>query len=118
MKPGAPVLSLKHLTAANGLAHEAAHDALSDVTATIAVAKLVKQKQPRLFDYALQNRGKKQIAAMLDLKARKPFFHISGMLASEHMYGAMMMPLAQHPTNSNGIICFDLSADPETAGES
>lgn len=112
-EPGRPSFKLEDLTAANGLAHEAAHDALSDVTATIAMAKLVKQKQPRLFDYALQNRGKKQIAAMLDLKARKPFFHISGMLAKEHMYGALMMPLAQHPTNSNGIICFDLSADPE-----
>ena len=112
-EPGRPSFKLEDLTAANGLAHEAAHDALSDVTATIAMAKLVKKKQPRLFDYALQNRGKKQVAAMLDLKARKPFFHISGMLAKEHMYGALMMPLAQHPTNSNGIICFDLSADPE-----
>ena len=113
-EPGRPSFKLEDLTAANGLAHEAAHDALSDVTATIAMAKLVKQKQPRLFDYVLQNRGKKQIAAMLDVKARKPFFHISGMLAKEHMYGALMMPLAQHPTNSNGIICFDLSTDPET----
>ena len=112
-EPGRPSFKLEDLTSANGLAHEAAHDALSDVTATIAMAKLVKEKQPRLFDYALQNRGKKQVAAMLDLKARKPFFHISGMLAKEHMYGALMMPLAQHPTNSNGIICFDLSADPE-----
>jgi exodeoxyribonuclease-1 len=112
-EPGRPSFKLEDLTAANGLAHEAAHDALSDVTATIAMAKLVKQKQPRLFDYALQNRGKKQITAMLDLKARKPFFHISGMLAKEHMYGALMIPLAQHPTNSNGIICFDLSGDPE-----
>jgi exodeoxyribonuclease-1 len=112
-EPGRPSFKLEDLTAANGLAHEAAHDALSDVTATIAMAKLVKEKQPRLFDYALQNRGKKQIALMLDLKARKPFFHISGMLAKEHMYGALMMPLAKHPTNSNGIICFDLSADPE-----
>jgi len=113
-EPGRPSFKLEDLTAANGLAHEAAHDALSDVTATIAMAKLVKEKQPRLFDYALQNRGKKAIAAMVYLKARKPFFHISGMLAKEHMYGALMMPLAQHPTNSNGIICFDLSADPET----
>ena len=24
-----------------------------------------------------------------------------------------MMPLAMHPSNSNGIICVDLSADPE-----
>ena len=77
------------------------------------MAKLVKEKQPRLFDYLLHNRGKKQIATMLDLKERKPFFHISGMLSKAHMYGAIMMPLAKHPTNSNGIICVDLSADPE-----
>ena len=112
-EPGRPSFKLEDLTAANGLAHEAAHDALSDVTATIAMAKLIKEKQPRLFDYLLQNRGKKQIAAMLNLKERKPFFHISGMLSKAHMYGAIMMPLAQHPTNSNGIICVDLSADPE-----
>lgn len=50
---------------------------------------------------------------MLNLAHRNPFFHISGILSSANMYGAIMMPLAMHPTNSNGIICVDLSADPE-----
>ena len=112
-EPGRPSFRLEHLTAANGIAHEAAHDALSDVTATIAMAKLVKQKQPRLFDYVVNHRSKKVIAEMLNLEERKPFFHISGMLSRANMYGAIMMPLAKHPTNSNGIICVDLSADPE-----
>ena len=112
-EPGRPSFKLEHLTAANGIEHAAAHDALSDVTATIAMAKLVKQKQPRLFDYVVNNRGKKAIAEMLSLQERKPFFHISGMLDKAHMCGAVMMPLAKHPTNNNGIICFDLSADPE-----
>ena len=39
---GRPSFKLEHLAAANGLAHEAAHDALSDVRATIALARLVK----------------------------------------------------------------------------
>jgi exodeoxyribonuclease-1 len=112
-EPGRPSFKLEHLTAANGIEHMAAHDALSDVTATIAMAKLIKQKQPRLFDYVVNNRRKKAIVEMLNLQERKPFFHISGMLDKEHMYGAVMMPLAKHPTQSNGIICFDLSADPE-----
>jgi exodeoxyribonuclease-1 len=112
-EPGRPSFKLEHLTAANGIEHAAAHDALSDVTATIAMAKLVKQKQPRLFDYVVNNRGKKAIAEMLNLQERKPFFHISGMFDKAHMYGAVMMPLAKHPTNNNGVICFDLSADPE-----
>ena len=112
-EPGRPSFKLEHLSAANGLAHETAHDALSDVTATIALAKLVKEKQPRLFEYVVNNRGKKAVAEMLNLEARKPFFHISGMLDKAHMYGAVMMPLAKHPSNNNGVICFDLSADPE-----
>jgi exodeoxyribonuclease-1 len=112
-EPGRPSFKLEDLTRANGIAHEAAHDALSDVTATIAMAKLVKEKQPRLFDYVLNHSSKKAIAEALNTQQRKPFFHISGMLSRERMYGAIMMPLAAHPTNSNGVICVDLSADPE-----
>ena len=40
---GRPSFKLEHLTAANGLAHEAAHDALSDVRATMALARLIKR---------------------------------------------------------------------------
>lgn len=110
---GSPSFKLEHLTVANGIAHEDAHDALSDVTATIAMAKLVKQAQPKLFDYVLQNRGKVAVANIVDVQSRKPFFHCSGMLPKERLYSAIMMPLAAHPTNKNAVICFDLSADPE-----
>ena len=112
-EPGSPSFKLEHLTQANGINHDAAHDALSDVTATIAMAKLVKQVQPKLFDYVLNNRGKLAVAKIVDLTSRKPFFHCSGMLPKANLYSAIMMPLAAHPTNSNGIICYDLSADPE-----
>lgn len=110
---GSPSFKLEHLTTANGIQHEAAHDALSDVTATISMAKLVKQSQPKLFDYVLTNRGKSAVAKIVDLKQRRPFFHCSGMLPKGNLYSAIMMPMAPHPTNSNGIICYDLSADPE-----
>jgi len=113
-EPGSPSFKLEHLTQANGISHDAAHDALSDVTATIAVAKLVKQAQPKLFDYVLNSRSKAAIAKIVGLTTRKPFFHCSGMLPKANLYGAIMMPLAAHPTNSNGIICCDLSADPES----
>ena len=112
-EPGSPSFKLEHLTQANGISHEDAHDALSDVTATIAMAKLVKQAQPKLFDYVLQNRSKVAVAKIVDAQSRKPFFHCSGMLPKENLYSAIMMPLAAHPTNKNAVICFDLSADPE-----
>ena len=50
---GRPSFKLEDLTRANGIAHGHAHDALSDVRATIALAKLIKEKQPKLFNYFL-----------------------------------------------------------------
>lgn len=112
-QPGIPSFKLEHLTQANNIEHGAAHDALSDVTATIAVAKLVKQAQPRLFDYVLKHRRKAAVAQLVNMHQPEPFFHCSGMLSKAHLYSAIMLPVAPHPTNSNGVICYDLSADPE-----
>lgn len=110
---GAPSFRLEDLSAANNIGHESAHDALSDVEATLALARLVRKRRPQLFDYVYQNRGKHQVAALLDLKQRKPFLHVSGKLPREHLYCALMMPLVRHPTNANAVISFDLSADPD-----
>jgi len=109
---GSPSFKLEYLTAANGLAHEAAHDALSDVHATIAIARLIKQRQPRLFDYLFKLRSKHEVAAQLNLAAPKPVLHISGMFPAERGCAALVLPLAQHPTNANEIICYDLGIDP------
>jgi len=109
---GLPSFRLEDLTRANGIAHAAAHDALSDVEATIAVAKLVKARQPRLYDYVLNHRDKHSVLAMLDLDGMKPVLHVSGMFGAARHNIALVAPLARHPTNKNEIICFDLSADP------
>ena len=60
---GRPSFKLEHLTAANGLVHEAAHDALSDVRATIGLARLIKERQPRLWDFCLKLRKKDAVLA-------------------------------------------------------
>lgn len=109
---GLPSFRLEDLTKANGISHEAAHDALSDVHATIAMARLIKEKQPRLFDYVLQHRGKRSVLAMLDIETMKPVLHVSGMFGAQRNNIALVVPLAMHPSNKNEIICFDLSADP------
>ncbi|TBO32906.1 exodeoxyribonuclease I [Aquabacterium lacunae] len=107
---GRPSFKLEHLTAANGLAHEAAHDALSDVRATIALARLIRQKQPRLWDFCLKLR--KKDAVLAEIGQGKPFVHISGMYGVERGCMALVWPLAQHPTNKNEIIVWDLAYDP------
>ena len=107
---GRPSFKLEHLTAANGLAHAAAHDALSDVRATIALARLVKSRQPRLWDFCLKLRSKHEVVR--EMGVGKPFLHVSGMYGTERGCTAPVWPLAPHPTNKNELIVWDLAADP------
>jgi len=110
---GLPSFKLEHLTAANGIEHGAAHDALSDVHATIAMAKLIRDRQPKLFDYLLEHRDKRKAQSLLDINTMKPVLHVSGMFGAERSCIALIAPLAQHPTNKNEVICYDLSVDPQ-----
>lgn len=103
---------LQDLTTANGIAHEAAHDALSDVHATIAIARLVRDRQPRLYDYVLRHRDKRSAQTLLDVEGMKPVLHVSGMFGAQRHNIALIVPLALHPVNSNELVCYDLSADP------
>ncbi|MFT3735600.1 MAG: exodeoxyribonuclease I [Rhodocyclaceae bacterium] len=103
---------LEHLSAANGLLHEAAHDALSDVRATLALARLIKAKQPRLWDFCLKLRKKDAVLAEIDLLNPRPFLHVSGMFGAERGCIAVCYPLGAHPTNKNEVIVWDLAFDP------
>jgi exodeoxyribonuclease-1 len=115
---GKPRFKLEMLTAANGIAHDAAHDAVSDVRATIALARLIKQKQPKLFDFYLALHQKTSVLAEMKLPRiqaeAEPFLHVSGMFSAERGCLAVMWPLATHPTNKNEIIAWDLCADTDT----
>ncbi|MDB5967226.1 MAG: exodeoxyribonuclease, partial [Polaromonas sp.] len=117
-EPGAlrPSFKLEDLARANGLMHEAAHDALSDVRATIALARLIRQAQPKLFDFSLSLHKKDRVAAELGLPAStqtaRPFLHVSGMFGPERGCMAVMWPLATHPSNKNELLAWDLAHDP------
>ena len=114
---GRPSFKLEHLTVANGLVHEAAHDALSDVRATIALARLIRARQPKLFDFCFSLHKKDRVADEIGLPLRRPFLHISGMVPAERGCMALVWPLAVHPTNKNEVIVWDLMCDPtELAG--
>lgn len=104
---------LEALTAANDIAHEGAHDAMVDVKATIALARLVKEKQPRLFDYIFHNRDKHKLSRQLDVNAQLPVLHVSSMYPATTGCIAAVVPVAQHPVNKNGILVYDLRIDPE-----
>lgn len=113
---GKPSFRLEKLTAANGIAHEQAHDALSDVRATIALARLLRSKQRKLFDFCLALRSKARVAQELGLPTTlqdaRPFLHVSSRFDAAHGCIAVMAPLAMHPVNRNQLIAWDLAADP------
>ncbi|PHM29288.1 exodeoxyribonuclease I [Xenorhabdus budapestensis] len=108
---GLPSFKLEHLTKANGVEHTQAHDAMSDVYATIAMAKLIKQAQPKLFDYFFQLRNKQKISNQIDIPQMKPLVHVSGMFGTLRSNISLIAPLAWHPTNRNAVIMCDLAGD-------
>ncbi len=103
---------LEQLTAANNIAHEAAHDAVSDVLATIALARLIREKQPKLYDYVFTHRSKQAVAQLLNVLNPIPVLHVSSMYPAERGCISLVAPLAQHPVNKNEIIVYDLRVDP------
>lgn len=110
---GKPSFRLEELTAANDIQHQSAHDALSDVYATIEFAKLIREKQPKLYHYLYENRDKHAAGRLLNSSDSKPLIHVSGMYPASKGCMAVVAPVAQHPVNKNGVIVYDLSADPD-----
>lgn len=110
---GRPCFRLEKLTEVNGLVHAAAHDALSDVYATIALARLIKERQPKLYDYAYRLRSKQFVGGLIDIEGHKPLLHISTRFPAEQGNAALVLPLAIHPTNKNSVITFNLTSNPQ-----
>ncbi len=110
---GAPSFRLEDLSAANGLSHDRAHDALFDVHATIELARLIRDRQPRLFDYCFSRRDKKSASAMLDTAAMTPVVHVSSRFPARNGCLAVVAPICQHPINPSAVICIDLAQDPQ-----
>jgi exodeoxyribonuclease-1 len=106
---GRVTLKLERLTAANGIDHGQAHDALSDVRATIALARLIRDRQPRLYDYLFALRSKHKVQEQIRLM--QPLVHISGRFSAARNYLGIVLPLAWHPQNRNALIVCDLHLD-------
>lgn len=108
---GLPSFKLEHLTHANEVSHLQAHDAMSDVYATIAMAKLVREKQPKLFEFLFQYRNKNRLATLVDIPQMKPLVHVSGMFGAARGNTSWIIPVAWHPENKNALITIDLAGD-------
>jgi exodeoxyribonuclease-1 len=109
---GKPSFRLEDLSAENNIAHEGAHDALADVRATIDLARMFRQSQPRLFDWGLGLRDQKQVKSLLDPVEPKVLLHTSAKIPATRGCTSLVLPLAVMPDRPKSVIVFDLMADP------
>lgn len=114
---GRPTNRLELITKENGISHEHAHDALSDVEALISVTKLIKEKQPQLFDFLYQFRTKNAVMKLVNPDNPRPFVYSSGRYGAEHNFTTVAYPVAN--LGNGQILVFDLryNLDDLLAGE-
>lgn len=110
---GRPTVKLGALAAANGIDHAHAHDAFSDVEATLGVARLLRARQPRLWDWCLGHRDRASVATLLDVRERPLLLLCAGTVPRERAHLAPVVPIAPHPTDAKGVVTLDLATDPD-----
>ena len=109
---GLPTFRLELLTEANDIEHGQAHDAVSDVIATIELTKRVKEAQPKLYEFLFRQRQKKILLQQLYPLGKQAVVHVSSMYGAKKSCLGIVLPICSHPTKSNGVICYDLTVDP------
>lgn len=97
---------LELMTKMNGISHEAAHDALSDVNALIDVTRLIRDKQPKLYEYLFKMRDKREVQKLVNLERPQVFVYTSGRYSGEFGKTTVVFPIA--PTPNGGVLVFDL----------
>ncbi|WP_157990139.1 exodeoxyribonuclease I [Candidatus Erwinia haradaeae] len=108
---GLPTFCLENITQENEIIHHSAHDALSDVYATISLAKLIKKKQPKLYNFLYAHRKKHNLRALINDSQIRSFVFVSSRFGREKSNITCIAPLAWHPNNKNALITYDLGRD-------
>ncbi len=97
---------LELITKLNNISHEHAHDAEADVQASIDVARLIRDKQPDLFNFLFKIRGKNDVKKIVNLENKTPFVYACGRYSAEHEKTTVAFPLT---AGQNGnVMVFDL----------
>lgn len=106
---GKKTFRLEELSKLNGFSHESAHDALSDIYATIQLAKHIKDNVPDLYKQLYQQRLKSTVQNNFVLM--KPFLIADSYFGEANSYTSLVMPLAYSGKNKNEVYCIKISED-------
>lgn len=117
---GNKIFKLDRLSPANGIEHENAHEALSDVRATIKLAKMLKDAQPELFERLFKQRTKKGVADELfsqfnanpkygeSILNMKPFIIADSYFGGVQDFIEVLFPIY---SKGNNVYCVKLTKD-------
>lgn len=103
-------MKLEGLSSSNGLTHENAHEALSDVVATIELAQLVRSRCRGLWDHFVNLSSKDYCKSLLN--RQKPMLLTDNFISRDFRHTSLVLPVIAHPTNRNGYLSVDLRHDP------
>ncbi|WP_187306490.1 exodeoxyribonuclease I [Buchnera aphidicola] len=110
-KSGLISFKLEDIAKCNKIQHLHAHNALSDVYATIEIAKLIKNAQPNLFNFFFNHRTKKQLINLFYKYKYDPIFYVSNIFGSCNHNVSMIKMILCSTKNATFLICFDLKYD-------
>ena len=100
---------LEHLSAANGIVHENAHNALSDVEALIAILDIISTKAPDLFTAYLNNSDKKAVTSFVQSNDTFGFSHFR--FGRKSLYAAPARLMGE--IKDGKYLSWDLRVSPE-----
>jgi exodeoxyribonuclease-1 len=103
-----PSFRLEELSVANRILHTNAHDAFSDVEATIGLMKIIKNANEYFFEEIFSFRKKVNVINWLSKNNNKPFIHISQYYGKENYCLGILYQIAN---NQRAYICLNLSYD-------
>ena len=106
-----PNFKLDNLAPANNIEHSNAHDAMADVRATIGIAAIIKKSQPKLFDYALSLKDKKEVSKQVHIL--HPMLVTDSPWLFKSAFTRLVTAICYHPEYKDRAIIFNLNQDPE-----
>jgi exodeoxyribonuclease-1 len=108
-------LRLEDLARENGLDHGLAHDALSDVEATVALARLVRSAQPQLYDYSFNLRTTNATEDFVQANMGSMVAHVSPFYGYDRrsLAPVLLVARSRHAEQKREVFGIDLGRDPD-----
>lgn len=112
---GVVEFNLQSVANVNGIDSTNAHDAMEDVRMMLDLARLIKHRQPKLWDFVFQNRDRGSVQRLLSSPARNYVLHVDNSYSNERFCIAPVLPLLNLPgrdgRSSNNVAAIDLMGD-------